>query len=145
MFCYNSGMPKSDNYLLWENAEFTIHTPGNPHIPNSEGLHLYVAPKQEISAAWDDIDISTRTFELTSRACAIMNDLKVAPWFNIQANGNWGLLPGNSPYFHIHVYGRNKTDLWAKPIILPEAPGTYSNEPMPEADRTSLAEAFKSL
>jgi|GEM_PF-3677463 len=30
-----------------------------------------------------------------------------------------------------------------KPIILPEAPGTYDNAPMPEVDRKILIAAFK--
>ena len=72
-----------------------------------------------------------------------MEDLDLAPWFNIQANGNWGLLPDTQPLFHVHVYGRNKTESWGKPITLPKAPGTYRNEPMPEADRIKLIDAFK--
>jgi diadenosine tetraphosphate (Ap4A) HIT family hydrolase len=67
----------------------------------------------------------------------------MAPWFNIQFNGNWGLLPGNTPFFHLHVYGRNKTANWAKPVVLPEAPKTYQNAPMPEADQSKLIEAFR--
>lgn len=74
-----------------------------------------------------------------------MEKIQFAPWFNIQANGNWGLLPGNQPFFHVHIYGRNKTLSWGKPIVLPEAPGTYQNAPMPESDRTTLTEAFKAL
>ncbi len=73
-----------------------------------------------------------------------MEEIELAPWFNIQANGNWGLLPGGRTVFHIHILGRNKTDMWGKPVILPEAPGSYHNEPMPEDDRLALAEALKS-
>lgn len=73
-----------------------------------------------------------------------METIRFAPWFNIQANGNWGLLPGAQPFFHPHVYGRNKTERWGKPILLPEAPGTYQHESMPESDRALLAEAFTS-
>jgi diadenosine tetraphosphate (Ap4A) HIT family hydrolase len=138
-------MPGSKNYVLWENERFSIHTPANPHIPYSEGLHLTVMPKHEIAAAWENPALAAETFGLAAKACAIMKGLELAPWFNIQANGNWGLLPGNSLFFHIHVYGRNKTESWAKPIVLPEAPGTYSNQPMPAKDRTLLIETFKSL
>lgn len=74
-----------------------------------------------------------------------MEDLHIAPWFNIQANGNWGLLPGAEKFFHIHIYGRNKTNAWGKPLILPELPGIYQNEPMPESDRAILIEALKQL
>lgn len=129
-------------FTLWENDKFTVSTPKNPHVPYSEGLHIIVAPKQEVANAWQDVKLGAETFQLASYACKIMEDLEMAPWFNLQANGNWGLLPGGTPFFHIHVYGRNKTETWGKPIVLPEAPGTYQNEPMPEADRNKLTEAF---
>lgn len=138
-------MSESESYLLWEDTHFTIHTPANPHIPYSEGAHLYVAPKEAVPSAWANPELASETFKLASKACRIMEGLQLSPWFNLQANGNWGLLPGGSPYFHIHIYGRNKTELWAKPIILPEAPGTYDNAPMPESDRALLAKAFESL
>jgi diadenosine tetraphosphate (Ap4A) HIT family hydrolase len=133
-----------DIFTLWENETFTISTPKNPHIPYDEGLHVIVAPnRQDIAAAWNDPEMGGASFELAAKACKIMEDLGMAPWFNLQANGNWGLLPGAEPHFHIHIYGRNKTDSWGKPVTLPEAPGTYQNDPMPEADRNKIAEAFR--
>lgn len=132
-------------FTLWEDGTFTISTTKNPHIPYSEGLHVIVAPKREVASAWQDINLAEATFKLAARACKIMEDLQLAPWFNIQANGNWGLLPGAEPFFHVHIYGRNKTPSWGKPINLPEAPGTYKNEPMPENHRNILKEAFSKL
>jgi len=131
-------------YLLWENDEFTISTPENPHQPYADGLHLIVSPRQSVASAWADINTATQVFKLSAEACKIMKDLQLAPWFNIQANGNWGLLPGNATSFHVHVFGRNKTASWGKPISLPQDPGTYKNDAMPEADRTKLIEAFGS-
>lgn len=138
-------MPGSHNYLLWENGEFTIHTPVNPHIAYSEGLHLYIAPKKVIANAWENPELAAKTFELAAKACSIMEKLGLAPWFNIQALGNWGLLPGATNFFHLHVYGRNKTERWGKPVIIPEAPGTYQNDPMPKHDRSVLIDAFVAL
>jgi diadenosine tetraphosphate (Ap4A) HIT family hydrolase len=132
-----------DFFTLWENDQFTISTPKNPHTPYREGLHVIVSPKQKVANAWQDADLSGATFQLAATACKIMENLGLAPWFNIQANGNWGLLPGAEPSFHIHIHGRNKTETWGKPLILPEAPGTYQNDPMPEADRDRLIDAFK--
>ncbi len=134
-----------NNFLLWENDELSIVTPLNPHIPYSEGLHLVVAPKLDLTNAWQDEVFAGKAFELATRACKIMDEMKFAPWFNIQANGNWGLLPGGTPFFHIHIYGRNKTNNWGKPLVLPEAPKTYNNDLMPEDDRSKLANAFKAL
>ena len=132
-------------FTLWENEQLSILTPKNPHIPYSEGIHVIVSPKQEVANAWQDIDLSEATFRLATLSCKIMDDLGIAPWFNIQANGNWGLLPGATPFFHVHIYGRNKTDSWGKPVTLPEAPKTYNNEPMPEEDRVKLSNAFMTI
>lgn len=133
----------TNNYILWENDEFEIRTPFNPHIPYSEGAHLIVAAKQAIANAWENPELSSQAFKLAAQACRIMDEMKLSPWFNIQANGNWGLLPGNTPFFHIHIYGRNRTDMWAKPLVLPEAPKTYQNNPMPEVDREKTRIAFQ--
>jgi len=132
-----------NTYILWQDDTFTISTPKNPHVPYTEGPHVIVAPIREVASAWKDVELAGDTFKLAAKVCKIMEDLKFAPWFNIQANGNWGLLPGAEPFFHIHIYGRNKTDSWAKPIVLPVAPRTYQNDPMPEADRNALSDTLK--
>jgi diadenosine tetraphosphate (Ap4A) HIT family hydrolase len=136
---------KSNNYLLWDNDEFSIKTPDNPHLPYSEGLHIMLAPKAKLENAWENPEITGKVFELAAKACKLIEELELSPWFNIQANGNWGLLPEGRKFFHVHIYGRNKTDNWGKPINLPELPEIYHNEPMPEADRIKISEAFKSL
>ncbi|MCA9333951.1 hypothetical protein KC963_02795 [Candidatus Saccharibacteria bacterium] len=132
-----------DTLVLWENDQFIISSPKNPHLPYSEGVHVIISPKRKVANAWEDIDLSQATFKLASQVCRIMAKLDIAPWFNIQANGNWGLLPGSTPFFHVHVYGRNKTASWGKPLVLPEAPNTYHNEPVPEAGRVELMNAFE--
>ena len=132
-----------NNYVLWEDDEFIVKTPFNPQIAYSEGAHIIVAPKQDFINAWQDADVTARAFNLSAQICRIMEELDIAPWFNMQANGNWGLLPGATPFFHVHVYGRNRTDSWGKPVTLPELPKTYSNDPMPEIDRQKLNVAFK--
>lgn len=132
-----------NNYLLWENDEYIVKTPFNPHIPYSEGLQIIVATKADQQTAWENPEAAGEAFRIAAEVCKVAENLQLAPWFNIQANGNWGLLPGATPFFHIHIYGRNKTDTWGKPIILPEAPKTYKNDPMPENDRKALADALK--
>lgn len=131
-----------NNYLLWENDEYIVKTPFNPHIPYSEGLQVIVATKADQQTAWEDPQTASKAFEIAAQVCKIAEELQLAPWFNIQANGNWGLLPGATPFFHIHIYGRNKTSNWGKPLVLPEAPKTYNNESMPQEDRKKLTEAL---
>jgi diadenosine tetraphosphate (Ap4A) HIT family hydrolase len=135
-------MLSTNNFTLWENKTYIISTPLNPHQPYSEGVHVVVASKADIANAWQDPKLTGEMFKLAAKACKIMEAMGLGPWFNLQANGNWGLLPGGTPFFHIHIYGRNKTLSWGKPLILPEAPKTYQNDPMPETDRTSLSEAL---
>lgn len=132
-----------NNYVLWENNDFYIKTPFNPHQPYTEGIHLIISAKKELSHAWENPDITGDAFKLAADVCRIAESLDLAPWFNMQANGNWGLLPGATPFFHIHIYGRNRTASWGKPIHLPEAPKTYRNDPMPEKIRDKLAEALR--
>lgn len=136
-------MTNHSSYALWENEQFSVSTPANPHLKYTEGLQIVVAPKRGIASAWEDPDLAAEAFKLAAKVCAVLETLEMAPWFNLQANGNWGLLPGSSPFFHIHIYGRNKTANWAKPIVLPEAPKTYQNDPMPEADRLKLIDALR--
>jgi hypothetical protein len=132
-----------NNHLLWENRTFIVCTPFNPHVSYSEGPNVIVKPKQGVAHAWQDPILTGQAFQLAAKVTQAMDELKLAPWFNLQANGNWGLLDGAEPFFHIYIYGRNQTSRWAKPIILPEAPGTYHNQAMPEADRVLLSERLK--
>lgn len=132
-----------NNFVLWENDTFLVKTPFNPHIPYSEGLHVLVAPKADIVSAWEDPELSGEAFKIASKVSKVISDLSFAPWLNLQANGNWGLLPEATPFFHIHIYGRNKTESWGKPIKLPELPGTYKNDPMSEDDRNLLTAELK--
>lgn len=134
-----------NSIILLENPKFVVSTPKNPHIPYSEGMHLVIAPKADIPNAWADVELATQAFKLASKVCKIISDLGMAPWFNLQANGNWGLLDGSTPFFHVQVYGRNKTQSWGKPLVLPEAPGTYSNDPMPETDQRKITVALEQL
>lgn len=132
-----------NNYLLWEDDTFLVKTPFNPHLTYHEGLHVIVTPKADVTSAWEDPELSGRAFKLAAKVSRIIANLELAPWLNLQANGNWGLLPGASPFFHIHIYGRNKSEAWGKPISLPELPNTYRNESMPERDRDLLARSLK--
>lgn len=134
-----------DSYTLWENDNFIIITPTNPHQPYAEGLHIIIAPKRLVSSAWQDIDLAEATFKLTAQVCKVVEEQNLAPWQNIQANGNWGLLPGSEPSFHVHILGRNKTESWGKPIVLPIAPGTYQNDAMPEAHRKLLIKILSEM
>lgn len=106
-----------NTYTLWENDSFVISTPTNPHIPYTEGPHIIVSPKRDVASAWVDLSLSAETFRLASHVCQIMEQHEFAPWFNIQANGNWGLLPGGKTSFHVHILGRKKQVVGANQLF----------------------------
>lgn len=134
------------NYLLWENDTFIVKTPFNPHLSYTEGIHVIVAPKSDETSAWENPNLAGDAFALAAKVSNVIVKLGLAPWLNLQANGNWGLLPGATPFFHIHIYGRNKTASWGEPVELPKTPGTFNFAPMPEQDRELLStELRKSL
>ena len=134
---------KDESWALWSDDEFEVFTPFNPHIPSEEGLHVIVVPKAEIYSAWVDENLCAETFRVATKVAQVMEELKLAPWFNLQANGNWGLLPGSTPWFHVHVYARRKGRTWGMPVQIPLAPGTYHNELMTEQERKDLSRALE--
>ncbi len=134
---------KNESWTLWSNSKFEVFTPFNPHTSSEEGLHVIVVPKVIVDSALVDENLSVETFRVAVKVAKAMEELKLAPWFNIQSNGNWGLLPGSTPWFHVHVYARRKGKTWGMPVQIPLAPGTYRNKPMTEQERKDLSETFK--
>lgn len=132
-------------WTLWADGRFVISTPAVPRLLPEEGCHVLVWPHAPPPHAWADPPLTGAAFELAARVCAAMERLELAPWFNLQANGNWGLLPGTAPHFHIHVYGRRRGATWGQPVQLPLAPGTFVYPPLPEVDRLRLAAALAEL
>jgi diadenosine tetraphosphate (Ap4A) HIT family hydrolase len=50
----------------------------------------------------------------------VLERLGPADWVSLQANGNWGLLPGATPHLHVHIDGRRRGDkTWAQPQLSP--------------------------
>jgi diadenosine tetraphosphate (Ap4A) HIT family hydrolase len=133
---------KDESWTLWSNNKFEVFTPFNPHIPPEEGVHIIIVPTTNVETAWTDENLCAETFKVAAKVAQTMETLNLAPWFNLQANGNWGLLPGSSPWFHVHVYGRRKGTTWAQPVQIPLSPGTYSNKPMTKSERDELSGAL---
>jgi diadenosine tetraphosphate (Ap4A) HIT family hydrolase len=133
----------AESWTLWEDAAFIVVTTANPHVSPIEGCHVMVQPKNPPPHAWADPAVTAETMALTARVCQVMERLGLADWFNIQANGNWGLLPGGTPHFHVHIYGRRKGGkTWAQPVDLPKAPGAFGFEPLDASERGRLATAL---
>ncbi|HYD92793.1 MAG TPA: hypothetical protein VEA37_15060 [Flavobacterium sp.] len=138
-------MKSSEKIELWKGSKFGIITLSNPHIPPSEGNHVIVAPiNNNEPNAWSNPDLTGEAFRLAALVCKIEEELGLVPWFNLMANGNWGLLPGKTPFFHVHIYGRRKGKTWAQPFPLPISPDSFENDPMNEEEISALKEALRS-
>jgi diadenosine tetraphosphate (Ap4A) HIT family hydrolase len=136
----------SDDWVLWENENFVIKTPKNPHISPEEGCHVKVYTKQRIERSWDNPELAGKVFELAVKVSKVIIEEKIADWVNIQNNQNWSSLPGGEPEFHIHIYGRRKSGkTWCQPVELPKLPGTFKNEPMSQVDREILIKKLKEI
>lgn len=130
-------------WMLWEDARFGVTTSDNPHLPPEEGCHLVVWPKDAPPHAWADPRVTAATVELAARVSAVLEQLGLVDWVNLQANGNWGLLPGAEPHLHVHIYGRKRTGkTWAQPVDLPKAPGQFGFAPLSEEDRARISVAL---
>lgn len=136
-------MKLSKNIELWRGSKFEIITISNPHIPPSEGNHIIIFPLNPEPHSWSNPELTGEAFRLAAQVSKIEESLGLAPWFNLMANGNWGLLPGKTPSFHVHVYGRRKGKTWAQPFPFPVSPDSFENEPMTDEEITCLREALK--
>jgi diadenosine tetraphosphate (Ap4A) HIT family hydrolase len=133
-----------DEWILWQNNEFVVITPKNPHIGPEEGCHIIILTKKKMGKSWDNPELAGKTFELATKISKIIIEEKIADWANIQNNQNWGLLPGGKLNFHIHIYGRKKSGkTWTQSITLPKLPNTFKNEPLPEKEREILRKRLK--
>lgn len=128
--------------MLWSNKEFEVFTPTNPHVPLKEGLHIVLLPRVSIASGWVNPELCAKTFKVAAKVCQIMEKLRLAPWFNLQANGNWHFLTGQPPRFHVHIYARRKGKTWGMPVQLPLSPEIFRNKPMTEKERKALSKSL---
>jgi len=135
---------REKKWILWSNKKFEVFTPANPHLPPREGLHVVVRPKKRVASVWSNPELCAETFKIAAKVSQVMKKLKMAPWFNLQANGNWHFLTGGAAHFHVHIYARRKGETWGMTVQLPAKPGTFHNNPMTEKERKNLSEVLSS-
>jgi len=135
---------EKNNIILWQNPDFIVFTPKNPHLSLAQGRHLVAMPKKSMTAAWDNPVLAGKCFALAAQVAKIWINLNLVQWANLQFNGNWGLLTGRTPFFHVHIYGRKKTSsTWGQPVVLPKLPGSFHFPTMPEQEIKLLKKTFK--
>lgn len=133
-------------WVLWQNKDFIVTTPKNPHISPEEGCHIIIYPVKKMEKAWGNPELAKKAFELATNISKIIIEEKIADWTNIQNNQNWDFLPGGKLHFHIHIYGRKRSGkTWTQPVQIPKAPNTFKNNPLSESERKILERKLKEV
>ena len=102
--------------VIWSDENFEIRLPNRPHVDRDDGGHLVLYPKRDVSFR------SELPVQEAQALAVLLQALEEAylfamrargldmVWLNIQDNGNWSLLTDKPRHFHVHLYGRCRTE-----------------------------------
>ncbi len=124
--------------VIYETENFVVAVPKVPHIPRTDGGHLWIRSKEKYFSSRIELEpkLAIEVMRLTiligeAMEKAMKNrDINVER-INYQENGNWAYQKGMNPEFHIHLYGRTKdstTQTWGEALVFPnKSTGFYDN------------------
>lgn len=101
--------------VIYETDNFQVESREKPHITGSDGGHLVIRPKRDIStrqelSAMEAIELMRLTMIVGEAMTIAMNNRGVdIGRINYQDNGNWSVFKPKDPHLHIHLYGRAKS------------------------------------
>ena len=120
--------PFNDN-VIYETENFVVAVPKVPHIPRTDGGHLWIRAKKKYFSNRIELEpkLAIEVMRLTMLLGEAMEKGMKNRGINIerinyQENGNWAYQKGMNPEFHIHLYGRTKdsiTQTWGEALIFP--------------------------
>ncbi len=130
---------------IYETNNFYIQAAKKPFIDRSEGGHIYLFPKIEVS---DRTKLTPKlAIEYTKLSMVVGEAMKSAMArqgieigiINYQDMGNWGVFKPEGPTLHMQIYGRAKTasiQKYGDAVQLPHREtGFYDNfKPLSEED-----------
>ena len=124
--------------VIYETENFVVAVPKVPHIPRTDGGHLWIRSKEKYFSSRIELEpkLAIEVMRLTiligeAMEKAMKNrDINVER-INYQENGNWAYQKGMNPEFQIHLYGRTKdstTQTWGEALVFPnKSTGFYDN------------------
>ena len=124
--------------VIYETENFVVAVPKVPHIPRTDGGHLWIRSKEKYFSSRIELEpkLAIEVMRLTMLIGEAMEkamknrDINVER-INYQENGNWAYQKGMNPEFHIHLYGRTKdstTQTWGEALVFPnKSTGFYDN------------------
>lgn len=102
--------------VIWSDENFEIRLPNRPHVDRDDGGHLVVYPKRDVSFRRElpvqeaqALAVLLQALEEAYLFAMRARGLDMV-WLNIQDNGNWSLLTDKPRHFHVHLYGRCRTE-----------------------------------
>lgn len=151
-------MPAINGRVLYQTKTFSVVTPlTKPHIPREEGGHLMICatekyfPDRTAFSPEEAVELM-RLSMLTAEAFpAAMAERGVAiDRINFQENGNWALLSGRPPVFHLHLYARqigSRSQIWGEALFFPDPhdPRYESFAPLTEEDCAAITAKMEAL
>lgn len=115
--------------VIYETENFVVAVPKVPHIPRTDGGHLWIRSKKKYFSSRIELEpkLAIEVMRLTmlvgeSMEKAMKNRNINVERINYQENGNWAYQKGMNPEFHIHLYGRtkdSKTQTWGEALVFP--------------------------
>ena len=129
--------PFNDN-VIYETENFVVAVPKVPHIPRTDGGHLWIRAKKKYFSSRIELEpkLAIEVIRLTMLLGEAMEKGMKNRGINIerinyQENGNWAYQKGMNPEFHIHLYGRTKdstTQIWGEALVFPNKSTGFYDE-----------------
>lgn len=120
--------PFNDN-IIYETENFVVAVPKVPHIPRTDGGHLWIRGKEKYFESRTELN-PKQAIEVMRLTMLLGEAMQIGmrnrginiDRINYQENGNWAYQKGMKPEFHIHLYGRtkdSKTQTWGEALKFP--------------------------
>ena len=115
--------------VIYETENFVVAVPKVPHIPRTDGGHLWIRGKEEYFESRTELN-PRQAIEVMRLTMLLGDAIQIGmrnrginiDRINYQENGNWAYQKGMKPEFHIHLYGRtkdSKTQIWGEALHFP--------------------------
>lgn len=128
-----------------------IHQGGNPQ---NDANYFVVYPKRDVSFRSElpvqeaqALAVLLQALEEAYISAMRARGLDMV-WLNIQDNGNWSLLADKPRHFHVHLYGRCRTEVGQTPgqaLVFPDPHSTVydENKQLDEGDLAAIIDRLK--
>lgn len=134
----NKEIEPFNDEVIYETENFVVAVPKVPHIPRTDGGHLWIRAKKKYFSNRIELEpkLAIEMMRLTMLLGEAMEKGMKNRGINVerinyQENGNWAYQKGMNPEFHVHLYGRtkdSKTQTWGEALIFPnKSTGFYDN------------------